>query len=121
MNASVEGIDVVISRTGFSSELGFEVYLLGYERGDELWEIIMQVGEPMGLSPGSPNRIRRIEGGVLDFGSDMTPEENPFEVGMDRLVDLNKTEFIGKSALVRIRDPGSEPKNGWGVHKRRYV
>ena len=107
MNASVDGIDVVISRTGFSCELGFEVYLLGYDRGDELWEIIMQAGEPMGLSPGSPSRIRRIEGGVLDFGSDMTPEENPFEMGMDRLVDLDKPEFIGKTALARIRAQGA--------------
>ena len=106
MNASVDGIDVVISRTGFSSELGFEVYLLGYDRGDELWEIIMQAGEPMGLSPGSPNRIRRIEGGVLDYGSDMTPEENPLEMGMDRLVDLDKPEFIGKTALARISVQG---------------
>lgn len=110
MNASVDGIDVVISRTGFSSEVGFEVYLLGYERGDELWEIIMRAGEPMGLSPGSPNRIRRIEGGVFDFGSDMTPAENPLELGMDRLVDFGKTDFIGKTALQRIRAEGAKRK-----------
>ena len=106
MKAEVNGIDVVISRTGFSSEVGFEVYLLGYERGDELWEIIMQAGKPLGLSPGSPNRIRRIEGGVLDFGSDMTPAENPFQLGMERLVDFSKGDFIGRSALEKIRDNG---------------
>ena len=109
-HGSINGIDVVVSRTGFSSELGFEVYLLGYERGDELWETIMEIGKPMGLAPGSPNRIRRIEGGVLDFGSDMTPDENPFEMGMDRLVDFDKPKFIGKEALKKIRDQGVKRK-----------
>ena len=110
MNGSVDGIDVVISRTGFSSEVGFEVYLLGYDRGDELWEIIMAAGKPLGLSPGSPNRIRRVEGGVLDFGSDITPSENPLEVGMERLVDFDKSDFIGKGALERIRAEGIKRK-----------
>ena len=110
MRASVDGIDVVISRTGFSSEVGFEVYLLGYDRGDELWEIIMAAGKPFGLTPGSPNRIRRIEGGVLDFASDMTPAENPLEMGMERLVDFNKPDFIGKTALQKIRDQGVKRK-----------
>ena len=106
MDATVDGIDVVISRTGYSSELGFEVYLLGQERGDELWEILMATGAPLGLSPGSPNRIRRIEGGVLDYGSDMTPAENPLEMGMERLIAWEKPDFLGKAALERIRDEG---------------
>jgi glycine cleavage system aminomethyltransferase T len=107
MYGSVNGIDVVISRTGFSSEVGFEVYLLGYDRGDELYEIIMEAGKPFELSPGSPNRIRRIEGGVLDYGSDMLPDNNPLELGMERLVDFSKDDFIGKSALEKIRNEGS--------------
>lgn len=110
MQASVDGIDVVISRTGFSSEVGFEVYLQGYDRGDELWEIIMAAGKPLGLAPGSPNRIRRIEGGVLDFGSDMTPKENPLEMGMERLVAFDKPDFIGKAALETIRAEGVKQK-----------
>ena len=110
MNASVDGIDVVISRTGFSSEVGFEVYLLGYERGDELWETIMAAGKPFGLAPGSPNRIRRVEGGILDFASDMTPSENPLEMGMERLVDFDKPDFIGKAALQKIRAEGVKRK-----------
>ena len=103
---AVNGIDVVISRTGFSSEVGFEIYLLGRDRGDDLWEILMNAGKPHGLSPGSPNRIRRIEGGVLDYGSDMLVSNNPFEMGMDRLVDLDKPTFIGKSALEKIHNEG---------------
>ncbi len=108
MRGSVDGIDVVISRTGFSSEVGFEVYLQGYERGDELWEIIMTAGEPLGLSPGSPNRIRRIEGGILDYASDMTADHNPYEMDMGRLVNIDKGEFIGRSALEKIRKEGTE-------------
>ena len=66
----------------------------------------MDAGKPLGLSPGSPNRIRRIEGGVLDFGADMTPAENPLELGMERLVNFDKRDFIGKPALEKIRSEG---------------
>jgi aminomethyltransferase len=105
MRSSVDGIDVVISRTGYSSELGYEVYLLGEARGGELWEILMTAGKPCGISPGSPNRIRRIEGGVLDYASDITPDENPLELGLDRLIAWD-TDFLGKAALEKVRDEG---------------
>ncbi len=105
MRSSVDGIDVVISRTGYSSELGYEVYLLGEARGGELWEILMTAGKPYGISPGSPNRIRRIEGGVLDYASDITPDENPLELGLDRLIAWD-TEFLGKAALEKVRNEG---------------
>ena len=105
MRSSVDGIDVVISRTGYSSELGYEVYLLGEARGGELWEILMTAGQPYGISPGSPNRIRRIEGGVLDYASDITPDENPLELGLDRLIAWD-TDFLGKAALKKVRDEG---------------
>ena len=105
MRSSVDGIDVVISRTGYSSELGYEVYLLGEARGGELWEILMTAGKPYGVSPGSPNRIRRIEGGVLDYASDITPDENPLELGLDRLIAWD-TDFLGKAALEKVRDEG---------------
>ncbi len=107
---SVDGIEVVISRTGFSSEVGFEIYLLGRDRGDDLWEIIMEAGKPHGLTPGSPNRIRRIEGGVLDYGSDVLVSNNPYEMGMERLVDLDKPDFIGKAALQTIKTEGAKRK-----------
>jgi len=105
MRSSVDGIEVVISRTGYSSELGYEVYLLGEARGGELWEILMTAGKPCGISPGSPNRIRRIEGGVLDYASDITPDENPLELGLDRLIAWD-TDFLGKAALEKVRDEG---------------
>ena len=110
MHASVNGIDVVISRTGYSSEVGFEVYLQGYERGDELFEVIFEAGKPYELAVGSPNRIRRIEGGVLDYGSDIIVDNNPLELGLERLVDFSKPDFIGKSALEKIREQGIQRK-----------
>lgn len=106
MRGSVDGIEVVISRTGYSSEVGFEIYLLGSERGDELWELLMAAGAPHGISPGSPNRIRRIEGGVLDYGSDVTPDENPLELGLERLIAWDKHDFLGRAALEHVRDEG---------------
>jgi glycine cleavage system aminomethyltransferase T len=106
IKTSVNGIDVVISRTGFSSEVGFEVYLVGYDRGNELWEIILEAGKPHGLSPGSPNRIRRIEGGVLDFGADILPSNNPVELGMSRLISTDKNDYIGKAAIDRVLAEG---------------
>ena len=107
MWSEVDGIEVAISRTGYSAEVGFEIYLLGTTRGADLWETLLAAGQPFGLKPGSPNRIRRIEGGVLDYGSDVLVSNNPYEVGLARLVDLDKPyDFIGKAALQRIQQNG---------------
>ena len=97
MRSSVDGIDVVISRTGYSSELGYEVYLLD-DAGGELWEILMTAGKPYGISPGSPNRIRRIEGGGLDYASDITPDENPLELGP---IDSSRGHRIPRQGRAR--------------------
>ena len=103
----VDGIPVVVSRTGWSSELGYEIYLLDGSRGGELWEAIMAAGQPFGLKPGHTSTIRRIEGGMLSYHADMDNRTNPFELGLDRLVALDSdAEFIGKAALKRIRDNG---------------
>ena len=106
----MDGQKFVLSRTGFSSEVGFELFLIGHEGGDAVWHKILEVGEPFGLSPGSPNRIRRIEGGVLDYGSDMTTAENPFEVGLGGRIAFDKGDFIGKDALLKIKDEGAARK-----------
>ena len=101
------GIPLIISRTGWSSELGYEIFLRDGARGFELWESIMNTGVPMGLFPGHTSTIRRIEGGMLSYVADMTLEDNPFEMGFDRLVNLDmKAEFIGKAALQEIRATG---------------
>lgn len=106
-----QGLDLLISRTGWSSELGYEIYLTDGSRGSELWEHIMAVGAPMGLKPGHTSSIRRIEAAMLSYQADLTLENNPFEMGMDRLVDLDSDiDFIAKEALLKIRDQGVSQK-----------
>ena len=103
----LDGIPLVVSRTGWSSELGYELYLRDSSRGDELWERIMEAGLPRGLKPGHTSTIRRIEGAMLSYHADADMHTNPFELGLDRLVDLEmEAEFIGKAALRRIRERG---------------
>lgn len=100
-------IAVVVSRTGWSSELGYEIYLQDSRRGTELWEMIMAAGQPFGLKPGHTSSIRRIEGAMLSYHADMDIHTNPFELGLDRLVGLDAPhEFIGKAALQTIKQTG---------------
>lgn len=106
-----EGVPLIISRTGWSSELGYEIFLRDGSAGDRLWEHIMAVGQPMGLHPGHTSSIRRIEGAMLSYQADMDLTVNPFELGMDRLIDVDmEADFIGKAALRRIRDEGVSRK-----------
>ena len=103
----LNGIPLVISRTGWSSERGYEIYLRDGTRGDELWEHLMQVGQPFGLKPGHTSGIRRIEGGMLSYHADMDTSVNPYELGEGRLVDLEMdADFIGKAALGGIKARG---------------
>jgi glycine cleavage system aminomethyltransferase T len=107
----LDGIPLVVSRTGWSSELGYELYLRDSSRGDELWEKIMAVGEPLGLRPGHTSSIRRIEGAMLSYHADADLGTNPYELGLERLVDLDMdVEFIGKAALRRVHDEGVSRK-----------
>ena len=102
-------IELLISRTGWSSELGYEIFLLNASQGDKLYEEIMLIGEEMGLKPGHTSTIRRIEGGMLSYHADMDINTNPFELSLDRLIDLDKEfDFIGKEALIQIHNNGVE-------------
>jgi len=103
----LDGIPLIVSRTGWSSELGYEIYLRDGTRGNELWERIMAAGKPHGLVPGHTSSIRRIEAGMLSYHSDMDIDTNPFELGLGRLVDLDmEADYIGKAALSRIAREG---------------
>jgi glycine cleavage system aminomethyltransferase T len=107
----LDGIPLVVSRTGWSTELGYEIYLQDGSRGEELWEKIMAVGEPLGLKPGHTSSIRRIESGILSYHADADIDTNPFELGLDRLVNLDiEADFIGKAALQRIQHDGVSRK-----------
>jgi aminomethyltransferase len=103
----LDGIPLIISRTGWSSELGYEIYLRDGTKGNELYEKIMEAGKEHGLQPGHTSSIRRIEGGMLSYHADADINTNPFELGFDRLVNLDTdNNFIGKEALKKIKDNG---------------
>ena len=104
---NLNGIELIIARTGWSSEFGYELFLLNYNDGDELYETLMQSGKELGLHPGHTSTIRRIEGAMLSYHSDMDINTNPLELGLDKFLDLDKNfDFIGKNALIEIKNKG---------------
>jgi glycine cleavage system aminomethyltransferase T len=107
----VDGIPVIVTRTGWTSEVGYELYLLDPRRGTDLWERIMDAGRPYEIRPAGPVDIRRIEGGIFNYRADMDWTNNPFELGLERLVDLEvDADFMGKDALRRIKEEGVRRK-----------
>src|SRR3990172_3973901 len=114
MKAELDGMRVVVSRTGYTSEVGYEIYLHDASRhGQKLWDTVLEAGRPHGLEVIGPCHIRRIEGGILAFGADMWYENNPFEVGYHYtwMVDLEQeADFMGKAALAKIKAEGVKQK-----------
>jgi glycine cleavage system aminomethyltransferase T len=114
MKAELDGMKVVVSRTGYTGEVGYEIYLHDASaHGQKLWDTVLEAGRPHGLEVIGPCHIRRIEGGILAFGADMWYENNPFEVGYHYtwMVDLDQeADFMGKEALRRIKQEGVKQK-----------
>jgi len=116
LETDLDGIPVVVTRTGWTGEVGFEIYLRDGSRGTDLWERIMAAGVPFNIRPTGPSDIRRVEAGILNYGADMTIENNPFEVGLERLVDLDKEQdFMGREALRRISNNNGVSRKLVGV------
>ena len=106
-----EGIPMVIARMGYSTELCYELFLQDQSKGDELWGILWQAGQDLNISAGAPNIILRLEGGILSYLADMNRTNNPYEVGLDWMVDLDQEDdFIGKEALLEINLKGPAKK-----------
>ena len=106
-----EGIPMVIARMGYSTELCYELFLQDQSKGDELWGILWQAGQDLNISAGSPNIILRLEGGILSYLADMNRTNNPYEVGLGWMVDLDQEDdFIGKEALLEINLKGPAKK-----------
>lgn len=98
---------LIVARSGFSKQGGFEIYLDRPEMGGQLWSTLWQAGQELDVAPGCPNLIERIEGGLLSYGNEMTRSDNPYECGLARYCQLEKTaDFIGRSALIRIQSEG---------------
>lgn len=103
----LDGIPLVVSRTGWSGEFGYEIFLRDGSRGRALWQRLFEVGQPLGAKAGAPNNIRRIEAGLLSYGTDMDSTMNPLELGLERFVDLDgPDDFIGKEALREVKRSG---------------
>jgi glycine cleavage system aminomethyltransferase T len=110
-NFSIDGIPVLISRTGWTAIPGFEVNLLDYSRGDDLWNAVAGAGEEFGIKPIAPCEARRIEGGIFNYGSDMTLNDTPLHVmGLERLVEDQPQDYIGKAALEELKSKGVDRK-----------
>jgi aminomethyltransferase len=108
----VNGMKVLVSRTGYTAELGYEIYLFDASKnGVALWDAVLEAGKAHDLAVIGPCHIRRIEAGILALGPgcDMWYDTNPYEVGMgyDWMVDLEQgSDFIGKEALAQIKAEG---------------
>ena len=105
-----EGTKQIIARSGYSKQDGFEIYLKGFSLGKKLWETIWEAGKDFNISPGCPNLIDRIEGGLLSYGNEFTLENNPIECGFDNYCNNLSHDFIGKNALKKILKNGIEKK-----------
>jgi aminomethyltransferase len=111
IETDIDGIPVIVTRTGWSGEIGYEIYLRDGSKGDALWERVMDAGKPHNIAPTGPSDIRRIEAGILNYGIDITLDDNPYQVGLEWLVDLDQeADFIGKDALARIAREGVSRK-----------
>ena len=111
LERDLDGIPVIVTRTGWTGEVGFEIYLRDGSRGEELWDRVMAAGKPYNISATGPSDIRRIEAGILNYGIDVTLDTNPYEAGLGWLVDLEQeADFVGKEALRRIKAKGAKRK-----------
>jgi aminomethyltransferase len=107
----IDGIPVVISRTGWTAIPGFEVNLLDGSRGDDLWNAVAAAGAEFGIRPIAPCEARRIEGGIFNYGSDIRLGDTPFHVmGLERLVEDQPQDYVGKAALEELRTKGVDRK-----------
>jgi glycine cleavage system aminomethyltransferase T len=106
--AKIADAPVVVTRTGWTSEIGYEVYLTDTTKGTDVYETIMEAGREFDIAPTGPSDIRRIEGAIFNWGADMTYDNNAIEMGFDRLVawDLPDETSISLRALRRIREAG---------------
>lgn len=107
---SLDGIPLVLARSGWSKQDGFEVYLTDGARGGDLWALVKAAGAPWDIGPGAPNDVERIESGLISYGADMrwqTHPADPFEMGLGKFVDLDGPhDFIGRAALAARHSAG---------------
>jgi len=102
-----EGHDVVIARSGYSKQGGFEIYVEGSELGMPIWNALFAAGKDLEVRAGCPNSSERIEGGMLSYGNDMTRENTPHECGLGKFCNTQTAiGCIGRDALLRVAKDG---------------
>jgi glycine cleavage system aminomethyltransferase T len=107
VQTELDGFPVIVSRTGWSGEVGYEIFLRDHRYGDALWDRVLDAGKPFQIAVTGPSDANRVEAGILGYRSDFDMQTNPFEAGLDRFVNLDApADFIGKAALLKIREQG---------------
>ena len=102
-----QGTKQLIARSGYSRQGGFEIYLQDGHLGTALWDHIFEAGKAYNITPGCPNLIERIEGGLFSYGNEMTRENNPLEIGLGDYCTLDGSlDYIGQEALAKIAAQG---------------
>ena len=104
---TVAGVEAVVSATGWSREPGFEIYPLGSARAVEIWDAICAAGESHGLLVTGPNVVRAVEQGITDTQYRMNSGMNPIEAGIERMLELDGADFVGRDALLAVRREGA--------------
>lgn len=107
----LDGIPLVVQRSGWSKQGGLELYLRDGSKGGELWDRVAEAGKPYGIQAGNPNGIERIETGLLSHGNDITIDDNPYEVGLGKYCSIKQSaDYLAKEALTRIKAEGIKRK-----------
>ncbi len=110
--AEVDGIPVVVSRTGWTGEVGYEIYLRDGTRGGDLWAAVEAAGAPFGIRAIAPSEARRIEAGIFNYGSDMRVSDTPMHItGLEKFVEFDQPDpFLGQETLRRLAEEGVDRK-----------
>ena len=106
MRVDVGGRDMILARAGWSKQGGFELHVEGSAHAGPIWDRLMEAGRDLDVRAGCPNLIERVEGGLLSYGNDMTPDHTPFEAGLGRFCDMDhRTECLAWDALAAQQEP----------------
>ena len=109
--AEVNGVELLLSRSGYTGELGYELYIPAEEAGAQ-WEFLLRAGKEFGLLPYGVGAMQslRIEKAFPLYGPDISDEVTPFHVGLERWIRFDKREFVGREALLRVQEQGIEER-----------
>jgi len=106
-----EGAKYLIAQSGWSKQGGYEIYVENTESGLKLYDHLFEIGKEFNVKPGCPNLIERIESALLSYGNDMDIEDNPYECGFDKFINIeSNVEFLGKEKLKKIKTEGIKKK-----------